>query len=824
MIESLTLRAWECLTETAYYYNRKLLDSTQTLTHLKEKYGFNPKIIEKFLIGYAENSGLIEHLTGCGFTVREMTASGAFSADDQNQRIVHPVFEDRLVFPYISKGRAVFMIALTPSWIDDGKSPQYQKLPVHDPKVGTWIAEGIDSQVLYNQDILIKQPNFVIITEEIPDCIILAHHGFPAISPATGDIREEDWDWIFSKLKGVEKVIFYLDNQVQEAGWKTTLRSARRFSQVKISCRIAQPPLGEKQETAREQLRKYNIHPGITPRELKNIMDEGSLKEYCEIKRLVEESDIDICSFFLSANTSADFQPILDNARLPVEFAVHSICCDLVKSGRTEVFKDILLEIGRQSKLEQDRLLMELKRKTGERLISLRAEVKDAVRKDNDRLREKIERRTERQLGPPILRQGVNLFYLSDNAIIKQSFIITSSGPVDHIQETANFHIRITEERIYDDGEVRENGSTIAKKTLIGEILSGKWKRPFQIDVAVWGNNTRLAGSIFHQAGPQARFSAKDTDIIRLVSSIPYDPPSQKTIYTFFGVHPTAGFVSPCLTIHNGKIIPASKTGARVEIENKYCKAQRLDLEPSTKKETKKLIRHLLDDYLDFQSRNITLPVLAHVFLGPLLFGMNLEREFPPYILFLAGSSKREIHEMTGLAQSIWGHFPIEERSISRKAPKMNRQEAARCRGAFWVIDNSDLPVGRSKWSVRALLDSTDRSSTGRTTPKTKIRCMLMITGKDIPKLENALLAQFLLVKSDGEKDTKKLQSCLRWRQDYGRSRPAISPGCKNRIAKFGSIEFAATLIRLPSRCISMAPITITVKGYFPMPPFQRPV
>ncbi len=62
MTESLTLRAWECLTEAAYYYNRKLLDNSQALTHVKEKYAFNPKIIRKFLIGYVENPGLIEHL------------------------------------------------------------------------------------------------------------------------------------------------------------------------------------------------------------------------------------------------------------------------------------------------------------------------------------------------------------------------------------------------------------------------------------------------------------------------------------------------------------------------------------------------------------------------------------------------------------------------------------------------------------------------------------------------------------------------------------------------------------------------------------------
>ncbi len=760
MTESLTLRAWECLTEAAYYYNGKLLDNSQALTHLKEKYAFNPKIIRKFLIGYAENPGLIEHLTQCGFTLREMTASGAFRPDDKNQQIIHPVFKDRLVFPYITKGQAVFMIALKPPWISDyNECPKYRKLPIYDPEGQPWVAEGIDGRLLYNQDILIKQPDFVIVTEGIPDCISLDYHGFPAISPAAGDIREDDWDWILSKLEGVGKVIFCPDNRIQEAGWKVILRSARRLSKAKISCQVAQPPLGEKQKAARDQLRKYNIHPGITSRELAKRMEETSLREYCEIQRLVDESNIDICSFFIS--TSADFQQVIDSALLPVEYAVQSISGDLIKAGQTEIVNDILLEIGRQTKLEQDRLIREFKKKTGEGLTSLRAQVKEAVQKDNARLREEIERRTERQLGPPIFQQGDNIFYLSDNTIKKQSFQITPSGPADNIQETANFHIRITEERIDDDGEVRENGSTIAQKTLLGEIAAGKWKRPFQIKAAEWGNNAKLARCIFNQAGHHARFSPADTDIIRLAASIPYDPPRQKTVYSFFGIHPSAGFVSPSLTIRKGKIIPTSKTGAKVEIGNEYAKARRLDLEPSPEKEAKKLIQHLLEDYLDFQPRNITLPVLAHAFLGPLLFGMNLERKFPPYILFLAGSSWRGMNELSGLAQSIWGDFQAEEQSASRSTPKVDRQEAAKCRGALWTINNFKSS------SIRVLLDSSEHQSIGRTTSKAKIKCMFMITGKDIPKAESPFLARCLLLKFNPKKDAKRLQSCLSRRQDY---------------------------------------------------------
>ena len=150
----LNIRAWECLTAITEFYKDKLFKNSEAANWLKEKYALDAKAIETFLIGYADNDGLIGYLKKLGFTLREMTASGAFRPSSQNEDVVYPTFENRIIFPYLSKGRTVFMIARKTPWTPDNKyeAGKYKKLPVHDPQKRRYIAEGIDNGTLYNED------------------------------------------------------------------------------------------------------------------------------------------------------------------------------------------------------------------------------------------------------------------------------------------------------------------------------------------------------------------------------------------------------------------------------------------------------------------------------------------------------------------------------------------------------------------------------------------------------------------------------------------------------------------------------------------------
>jgi hypothetical protein len=312
---------------------------------------------------------------------------------------------------------------------------------------------------------------------------------------------------------------------------------------------------------------------------------------------------------------------------------------------------------------------------------------------------------------------------------------------------------------------------------LAGEIIAKDWKKPFQIEAGEWGGNNKLAARISEQAGSQALFSTQDMDLIRLVSSVVSEVPRQKIVYSVFGVHPTAGFVSPTLTISGGKISPTADTGAMVNIGHDYAKAQRLDLSAAAEDELREIIQHLLTVYVDLQPRELTLPILAHAFLGPLLFGLNLIGEFPPYILFLVGSSGLGKTETAKLAQSIWGNFQVKEHLASwGSTPEINRQEGARCRGALWVIDDfKRQKIGQSQWNnaIRVLLDYADLQARKRATPGSKVitsypmKCMLLVTGEDVPAAETALLARSLLIEFEGQKNMETFRKCLSQQDNY---------------------------------------------------------
>lgn len=117
----LELRAQEALTALASYYHQRLKDSPEVLDWLRSNYRLSDETIDSLTIGYAANEptkggsggehpGVISALTNGdkAFSPRELAAAGAFRPTSQDG--LFPFFEGRIVFPYWSHGRVVFMI------------------------------------------------------------------------------------------------------------------------------------------------------------------------------------------------------------------------------------------------------------------------------------------------------------------------------------------------------------------------------------------------------------------------------------------------------------------------------------------------------------------------------------------------------------------------------------------------------------------------------------------------------------------------------------------------------------------------------------------
>jgi DNA primase len=214
---ALELRVQEVLTALASFYHQRLKDSPEVLDWLRSHYRISDDTIDSLSIGYAANgpskdndgkeySGAALTNGDKAFNLRELAAAGAFRPTSQDGLL--PFFDGRIVFPYWSHGRVVFMIGRKTPWTPDNPWEQgkYRKLPVHDDRSNKHIAPCINNGHLYNEDCLLARPERVIITEGVTDCISLMEHGFPAVSPVAVRIRGSDWDRLLPKLRGVKTV------------------------------------------------------------------------------------------------------------------------------------------------------------------------------------------------------------------------------------------------------------------------------------------------------------------------------------------------------------------------------------------------------------------------------------------------------------------------------------------------------------------------------------------------------------------------------------------------------------------------------------------
>lgn len=266
----------KALTALARFYHARLKDSPRVLEWLKSKYAINDETIDDLLTGYADNApGVVTALTtgADAFSKRELFAPGAFRPTSQDG--LTPFFERRIIFSYWSRGRVVFLIGRKTPWTPEAgwEQGKYKKLPVHDEHQRPYIARFINNAVLYDEDCLLAGPGRVIITEGITDCIALMQQGLPAVSPVTVCIRGADWERLIPKLRGVDTVFIYQDNEISQAGLKGALQSARTLAEQKIDIRLVTLPLPEAQLAARRQLsEKFGVTASVDPRELANLL------------------------------------------------------------------------------------------------------------------------------------------------------------------------------------------------------------------------------------------------------------------------------------------------------------------------------------------------------------------------------------------------------------------------------------------------------------------------------------------------------------------------------------------------------------------------
>lgn len=363
------LRVKDALTGLARLYHARLKESPEVLDWLKSKYALNDETIDDLLIGYADNeSGVVAQLTAGtdGFSKRELAATGAFRPTSQDG--LTPFFERRIVFPYWSRGRVVFMIGRKTPWTPDANWEQgkYKKLPVHDEHQRPYVADFINNALLFNEDCLLARPGKVIITEGVTDCLALMQLGLPTVSPVTVRIRAADWERLIPKLRGVETVYICQDNELSQAGLKGALQTARTLAEHKIDTRLVTLPLSETQIAARQQLTEcFDLTASVGPKELAKLLVGRTADEIQAAEALLSTAKIDVNDYIAAGHTRENFERLLVEASTPIEFGVRSLPTDIPEEDRNRLLEPILGEISEQSPLEQSRLLKLVQERIG---------------------------------------------------------------------------------------------------------------------------------------------------------------------------------------------------------------------------------------------------------------------------------------------------------------------------------------------------------------------------------------------------------------------------------------------------------------------------
>jgi hypothetical protein len=779
--EATLQRARQVLSAAADWYHVKLMENDDVKAWLKKQYAFTDEIMKEHRIGFADINGLRDYLYGLDFTTEELLSSGLFRPNETGDEAkVLPFFNQRVMFPYMSQGRVTYFIGrkcpLTPE--DKWESGKYKKLLTFDPGKRPWVAEGIENNQLFNEDCLLKRPRQVIITEGITDCITLISKGFNSVSPVTTNIRQDDWNRLLPQLRVVKEVVICQDNEVSEAGWQGAIKTARHLESANISCRVALLPLDSAQEEARAELcSRFGITNSVGQRSMHNC----SASEKDEVQRLLEAAKVDICSFFVQGHSAGEFQNVLNDAKSSVEYAIAVFPVDTQSTERAALIDDILGHISQQPAIDHDRLLRALQKRLGDiyRLPALRSHFKSCQQALKAASRESHNQQLTQERGEPIFTTGRHRYFLVDHGVIRETMRETPQGMMFSPPETlTNFHIRIDREVLSDDGEIHDDGTTIAETAMFGEIIGPDWSKPFQISGADWGSNADLARQITKVARQRAVFSTRNLDDIRLIATQVSMDTIEERVYTFFGNHPIAGFVTPSVIINDGNIVSTESTHATVDVRAEYNKARNLDLLAAPIEEVQSLVHHLLTDFLRLQPYGVTLPILAHAFIGPILFSHNFLQEFSPYILFIAGSSGKGKTETARFAQCLWGDFISKDKLAGwGSTPEINRQEAARCRGGLWLIDDfKRQKIGHMQWTnaLRLLTDYADLQARKRATPGAKvisgavIQGMLMVTGEDLPFNETSALARSLVVEFESDPQSHpQYLACLERHHEY---------------------------------------------------------
>lgn len=248
----------DMLTEAAQWYHGQLNNYPDIMSHLLKHYGFGAEIIGEQRIGFSpppreskDFSELADHLSSISNFKGKLALPGLFMFGTPSGPY-YDYFRGRIIFPYWSSGKVVYMAGRATSFTpidqfecytdtngeikkDYQGNPvfiKYKKLRIHAPddEKKKFISKFIQNDVFLGEDTVYGEKE-IIITEGLPDWISAIDKGFAAISPVTTNFREKDLEKLGRLTQNSDAVYIINDNEENQAGLKGAINTARYLTQ-----------------------------------------------------------------------------------------------------------------------------------------------------------------------------------------------------------------------------------------------------------------------------------------------------------------------------------------------------------------------------------------------------------------------------------------------------------------------------------------------------------------------------------------------------------------------------------------------------------------
>lgn len=184
------------------YFHDQIKKNNKAMDYLLKR-GLSEDIINYFKIGYADGN-IKPYLFYEGFSQDDILESKLMV--DYNGKIVD-FFRNRIIFPITMMGNTLFMSGRDLAGTSDRK----------------YLNLAIPNNAFINEEILLKKPRYIILTEGFMDCYTLLMNKFPAIGLAGCNRKKKG---LLEKLKDIPNIYIMFDTDSNEAGQKGANKTA----------------------------------------------------------------------------------------------------------------------------------------------------------------------------------------------------------------------------------------------------------------------------------------------------------------------------------------------------------------------------------------------------------------------------------------------------------------------------------------------------------------------------------------------------------------------------------------------------------------------